>query len=478
MKLKTVFYTLLATATLFAAVSCNGEEKKNSNDFAVDTNDEYLKDILIEDYEGYDFRILTRKGMSNDQYVEEETGNLVDDAVFRRNETVKQLLNIDISVTETSVSGSETEALSSILAGDDQYDMILTHSRSAFQYATQNTVINYNEVETLHLDKPWWNQDIVDSCNVNGHLYVIDGDIQTHSLNYSMCLFFNKRIFDELGIEYPYQKVRDGKWTFDEFEKLVKRGTKDMNGDGIISPEHDRYGFVTSDWQSPISFLYSTGQRIYSKDANGIPQLTLNSSKTVDFFNKYFDLVATDDVLLLTFGNNPSGFVKKIYGPSSDFKSGYSMFQDSGLGSAMSLRSMSDDFGILPIPKFTEEDEYATVINGHASLVLMPITVEDENRTGNIMEALCAVGSKEVVPAFYDVSLKTKFSRDTESEEMLDIIKDSIIYDLGYVSGGTFESIGYNLAHSDGVFSARYASYESSALYKLKEFNKAYGKIG
>ena len=94
------------------------------------------------------------------------------------------------------------------------------------------------------------------------------------------------------------------------------------------------------------------------------------------------------------------------------------------------------------------------------------------------MEALCAIGSKEVIPAFYEVSLKTKFSRDAESEVMLDIIKDSIMYDLGYVAGGTFQSIGYELAHSGGEFSSTYAANESAALTKLKEFNKSYGKIG
>jgi len=475
LKIKAIACIGLAALTVLTAAACK-EEKKKVDAVNVDMEDPYIQHILIEDYEGYNFRILNRKGAANQQFVEEETGNIVDDAVFKRNETVKQLLNIEISSTETSVGGYETEALSSILAGDDQYDMILSHSRAAFQYAIQNTLINYNEVETLHLDKPWWFQDIVDSCSVNGYLYVLDGDIQTYGLSNAMCLYFNKTMFDELGLEYPYEKVIDGEWTFAEFAKLVKKGTKDLNGDGVITPESDRYGFYTSDWQSPISFLYSTGQRIYDKDSRGVPQLTLNSEKTVDFFDKYLDLVDSDDVLI-TSTDGATGLCVK-YSGEGIFSSGRALFHDSGLGSAQSMRAMNDDFGIIPIPKFTEDDEYATVINGHASLVLMPITVEDENRTGNIMEALCAIGSKEVIPAFYEVSLKTKFSRDAESEQMIDIIKDSIIYDLGYVAGGTFNSIGYNLVHTDGEFSSTYAANESAALTKLKEFNKAYGKIG
>ena len=475
MKFKKLLFAVLAAATVLCAASCK-EEKKERTDISIDQEDEFLKDLLIEDYEGYNFRILARKGFAKQQVVEEETGNIIDDAIFKRNETVKQLLNVEITAFETASSTANTEAMSSILAGDDQYDLIFTHSRSAFQYAVQNTLINYNEVDTLHLDKPWWFQDIVDSCNVNGHLYVLDGDIQTSGLSSAMCLFFNKTLFDELGFEYPYEMVQDGTWTFDEFKKLVKKGTKDLNGDGVITPESDRYGFYTSDWQSPISFLYSTGQRIYTKDARGIPQLTLNSSKTVDFFNEFFDLIDSEDVLLTT--QDSTGGVCQSYTGTSLFTSGRALFHDAGLGSAQGFRAMNDDFGIIPIPKFTSEDNFATVVNGAANLVLMPITVEDENRTGNIMEALCRMGSKEVIPAFYEVSLKTKFSRDAESEQMLDLIKESIMYDLGYVAGGTFQSIGYDLAHFGGEFSSHYAANETAALQKLKEFNKTYGKIG
>ncbi len=475
MKFKAFVCICLAALTLITATACK-EEKKNKGTIAINMDDEFTKDLLIEDYDGYNFRIFVRKGYLGSHYVEAETGDIIKDAIFRRNETVKTLLNCEITATESSSNGYETDALNSILAGDDQYDIIFAHTAAAFSYAIQNTLINYHEVETIHLDKPWWSKDITDSCSINGHLYVLDGDISTDRLELAMAMFFNKTLFDELGFEYPYEKVLDEEWTFDEFAKLVKRGSKDLNGDGVMNPEHDRFGFYTSDWGSPIAILYTGGQRIYDKDARGIPQLVLNSSKTVDIFTEYFDLIDTDDVFIKT--ENPSTSFGAQYTGSDLFKDGRALFADRGLGNAQYMRSMSDDFGILPFPKFTEDDDYATIVNGHASLMLMPITVEDENRTGNIVEALCAIGSKEVIPAFYDVSLKTKFARDSESEAMIDVIKDSIIYDLGYLAAGTFRYIGHDLVYTGGEFSSTYAANESAALTALKDFNKAYGKIG
>ena len=472
MNFKRVVCILIAlAATVVITVSCDEKKDNKNKDWDLDSADmSFLDHIEVEDMDGYNFRILHRpgSGMIDDQYIEEETGDIINDAVYRRNETVKALFNIDITATQSS-DNKAADALNTILAGDDQYDIIFPHSRSAFSYAIQSALVNFNEVKTIDLSKEWWSKDIVDSCNVNGHLYVLDGDIQTHRLEYAFAMYFNKRIFDELGLDYPYQMALDGEWTFDEFSKFVKQGSKDLNGDGLMHPEKDQYGYYTWPTFGPIEVLYSGGQRIYAKDTKGVPSLTLNTSKTVEIFSKFFSLCNSEDVYL-----KPASVSVK----EDLFTAGRSMFADKGLGSAKSMRSMNDDFGILPWPKFTKNDEYKTVINGHASLVVMPITVSDYDRSGKIIEALCAVGNRDVIPAFYDVSLKTKFSRDYESEKMIDIIRESLIYDLGYVSGGVFQGVGEALAtFTNPDFASFYASNESRALSDLSNFLASYGKI-
>ena len=470
LKFKRLLCVLLALITLLTFAACKKDDDKNNKGSASDADYSYLSHIEIEDMDGYNFRILTRSGMLSNQYVEEETGDIINDAVYRRNETVKALFNIDITAVESQTSSAD-DALNTILAGDDQFDIIFPHTRVAFSYAVQNAVHDFNQIDTIDLSKEWWSQDIVDSGSVNGHLYVLDGDIQTHRLTYAFCMFFNKRIFDELGLDYPYQAAIDGNWTFDEFSKLVKQGSKDLNGDGLLKPEDDQFGYYTWNWYGPINVLYSGGQKIYTNNKHGIPELTLNSNKTVEIFSKYFALTKTDDVRLFVQQKSESDPAGSL------FREGRAMFADMGLGNAKGMRSMNDEFGILPWPKFTVEDKYSTIVNGHASLLVMPITVPDKAKTGKITEALCAIGSRDVIPAFYDVSLKTKFSRDAESEEMIDIVKESIIYDLGYASGGAFQSVGYTLAGmSNPDFASYYAANESRALNDLENFIDSYGK--
>ena len=468
MKSKKLLCFLLAATVLLTFIAC-GDGK--GNDKKQEINDDMREKVSYieeDDLGGYEFRILCRPGMIEDQYVEKETGDIIADAVLERNMLVEAFLNVKIVATESS-DGKAADALNAILAGDDQYDIILPHSRTAFQYAIQDALVNYNDISTLDLDAEWWSQDIVDSANINNPLYVLDGDVQTHRLEYGFAMYFNKRIFDELGLDYPYQMALDGEWTFDEFSKLVKQGSKDLNGDGLLKADEDQFGYYTWPTYGPIEVLYSGGQRVYSKNAVGIPTLSINSPKTVEIFSDFFSLCNTEDVYL----KRSHETVKEDL-----FTAGRAMFSDKGLGDAKKMRNMADDFGILPWPKFTSEDDYSTVINGHASLVCMPVTVEDPELSGQILEALCAVGNHEVIPAFYEVSLKTKFSRDAESEAMIDIIRDSLIYDLGYISGNTIQGTGEMLANmSNPDFASYYASNESKALNDLNEFLKAYGKI-
>ena len=485
--LKKIMAALLAACTICVLGACGKDDAKtpdtkpdstvtepdnsdNTADNNTETEIDYTSDLSTERYDGYNYRMLVRKGKINDQYLEEDSEDLVESATYKRNKEVEARYGITITVSESNDSNYETDALNSILAGDDAYDLIFAHSRAAFVYAIQGAAMNFNDISTIHLDKPWWTQDITESCNINGKLYVLDGDISTSGLGATMCLFFNKRIFDELGYDYPYEMVKDGDWTFDEFAYLAKKGGADLNGDGVMDPEVDQYGFRAEQWEAPMNILYTGGQKIYDKDDEGNLQLTLYSTKTVEIYDEFFSLMNNASCILFSTATGYKG--------SGMFSEGRAMFTDTELRHAQTLRNMDDDFGILPYPKFDEADNYATATNGGSHLLVIPITVSDVERTGAITEALCAIGSRDVIPAFYEKSLKTKYARDEESEDMIDIIRSSRIYDIGYVAGGTFQSCGCDLANSTNHdFASYYASGETAAKTKLEEFNRDYAGL-
>ena len=122
--------------------------------------------------------------------------------------------------------------------------------------------------------------------------------------------------------------------------------------------------------------------------------------------------------------------------PDTLFESGQALFNVGGLPHTIEqLRSMEDEFGILPLPKADEaQAEYHTTAYGGV-LSALPKTVPEERfeAIGLILEAMTRDTYTEIVPLYKEILLKTKYSRDAESSEMLDIIFSTIQFDPGIV---------------------------------------------
>ena len=130
------------------------------------------------------------------------------------------------------------------------------------------------------------------------------------------------------------------------------------------------------------------------------------------------------------------------------FNEGRSLFIDMNMHDVITLRGMDADFGIIPWPKYDENAEYCTNVDGGTNMCVVPLTASDPDRTSIIMEALAAIGYEKVIPAYFEVALQGKASRDNESAEMLNIIKTARIYDLGYFN-----------AAATGVYSNHFVNF-------------------
>ena len=94
---------------------------------------------------------------------------------------------------------------------------------------------------------------------------------------------------------------------------------------------------------------------------------------------------------------------------------------------------MESDFGILPFPKYNEQQEkYYSRMEG-CDLFFSPMSAPAESleRASVILEALSSDSAKNLIPVYYDLALKTKFTRDEESSEILDLLFENRVYDLG-----------------------------------------------
>ena len=132
------------------------------------------------------------------------------------------------------------------------------------------------------------------------------------------------------------------------------------------------------------------------------------------------------------------------------FKNNNALFMWIRMRVAENLRDMEADFGIIPVPKFKEEqDIYYSTVNKHtcATICIPNDASLNMDLIGAVIELMSAEGHYGLRDAYYEKNLGAKIARDPESTEMLDIIMSYRVYDTGeiYNIGGLADKL-YSLS--------------------------------
>ena len=477
MRKKSLLCLFLALLMTLPMASCGGETASETTadttaGETVETEAEIvdpLAHLPATDYEGYEFRMLIRNAEEwiGDQIAEELTGETVNDAVFKRNSETSDRYNISITHTPSSHHNYETDAKPLILAGEDAYDIVVSHPRVAHVYANEGLVSDWNTLKYVDLTQTYWDQDAVESFQMPGGLYCLTGDISHQSVGASNAMLFNKDYFDENSIAYPYDLVKEGGWTFDVFAEMAETYSRDVDGDGAFT-DKDIYGYATFYWIGPIQAFYSSGARVIEKGSETY-DFSVYNERSVSMFEKYFKLLNSEYAVLDSTSDNSFDCTSTTL-----FREGRSLFTDVNITLVLTLREMDQNFGILPWPKLEESDEYVANVDAGTNLFTIPITNSDFDRTSLVLETLAILGREYVIPSYYDVALKTRDSRDMESAEMLDIIVANRVFDLGYYNdqlGGAYAS------HFAEMAKNKTADFTSWYDGKLKSAESARDKI-
>jgi hypothetical protein len=423
------------------------------------------------DFEGADFLILYQDLYQCDPGdIEQLTGEALDDAVYSRNQRIEERFNVNIVPENGGNSTVMSQNINkTVKAGDDAYDLCMAHIIQTGTDVTNGLFCNWMDIPYVDTEKPWYPKYATGPSTVNGKLYALVSDAALSSVNQTYCVYFNKSIAADYNMDPGeiYAAVRDGNWTIDKMSEYIKPVYSDLNGNGK-KDEADLYGNKTLLFYS-FNFLWAFEQPAVTINGDEI-KLALNTEKTVDILDRLYDFYHVQDGVFLT-----------EYQKSKDmFAAGESLFLMCHFLPALEeLRSMEQDYGIVPFPKWdAAQAEYKTTIDGSFDVLVVPVTVSAEGieRAGIITEALSADSWKNVLPVFYDVALKVKGTRDEESVEMIDLVLNGRVIDFSWLYTGWdgFNFVIYDLLtqkKSGGDFAAFYEKNEKS---KTKVYEKAF----
>lgn len=448
MKKSILLALLIATLTIPLFSGCAAQDDNISTDTPkteIAEAPEIQEDTLYSDLpEGdlgeYTFRVLNNQ--SNFAYTlfapEELTGDAVDDAIYNRNRKVEEKLNINIIEISETYSNITSFIKKSVNADDDLYDIFFNEAYLVSPLALSNILVEVNDIPNLNLSKPWWDKGSIEAYTVKNHLYFINGELHLMNQESVLPVMFNKDIVQDNGLENIYDLVKSGKWTLDKFNDMMKTVSKDLDGDGIITG-YDQLGATTHDGMF-TGFFAAQGENIIKKDEEGMPYLVETDSRFYAVYDKLIDIMTNKEIVAR---QSVTSNITNDDGANSwhnIFISGRSLFYLEYLGSAKKLRAMEQNFGIVPFPKFDETQDYVAYVGSLCAVLAVPITNRDLNRTGIILENICAESYRTVRPAYYDIVLYGKTIRDDESAEMLDLIFDRRSYEIGAIYN--FEIVG------------------------------------
>jgi ABC-type glycerol-3-phosphate transport system substrate-binding protein len=343
-----------------------------------------------------------------------------------------------------------------IQAGDNTYDVFsIALQGPTARLAQEGLLMDLNHVPYIDLEKPWWDQKANEQLSIGNKLMFTISDLLIIDKDALFIFLFNKDAIKEHNLEDPYQLVREGKWTIDKMWGMAKVNSKDINGDGILD-DTDSYGLLTAG-HTIHGNIVSSGHFVITKDQRDMPVLNIADPMIHASYEKWIKIIndRTNTWVAQDWDSRHSDIW--LYQLNVlDEKRG--LFLYAGMDRVTTLRNFDCNFGILPNPKFDEsQSEYYNHVHAWCTTAIsIPVTSEPE-RTGIILEALTSESYYTLRPAYYEVSLKTKFMRDDESSEMLDLIFNTRCYDLGHVYnwGGVFDMLhGLPLGRNQDFVSA------------------------
>ena len=429
----------LLTAALLLSASCgeasvdgktttpdsSGDDIKESDSAATET--ELSDDLGKYDFGGRTFSIYTRTTPLFYPYLDrqEATGDTIDDAVYNRNRKLEERFNFsfDEQYYDYTVEGNDAPR-KLLLAGDDTYQLYVGRCVHMFNYASEGYFYKIDDLTAINTEKPYWNSQLYDNLSIGNAHYFAVGDFNISAFDFTHVLLFNKKMIDDLNLGDIYSTVLDGKWTFDRFGEMSRAAVSDVNGDSVMD-ENDQYGYTSLGKQVLPGFWIAGGALSMKKNDGQLVYTAPTDQKFIDVCQKVFEITWNDNIwhrVPITVDREEE---------MQMFCDGKALFTDSSCFQISLTRDAATDFGIIPYPKYDEtQDKYYSRIEG-CELFGVPLTNTDPEMTSVILEAMACESRKIVIPAYYEVALKVKFTRDEESSKMLDIAFENRVFDYG-----------------------------------------------
>ena len=415
----------------------------------------------------------------NEFFVEEDTGELVDSAVYNRNLIVEERLNITLNWDEVphnnTYDGTWRRRLSqAVSAGDTTYDLCASYASHPSEAAIAGELLNIREVEYVDVEKPWYYESATKAGTFGEHLFLVAGDHSYNALARMSGVFFNVDLITDLNMEDPYDLVLANEWTMDKFSEILTNTWQDTNGNGQKDYEVDTFGLVVA--YDQIQTTYYSGGNVWCElDENNLPIISddVYGEKVTTLIDKWITIFA-DSTLK---GNGDDTTI---------FDEGRAIYYVYPLGHVQdgSLRASDITYGFVPQPKYDEQQEnYIASVTNAVTMWGIPLVVEDIGRCGAVLECLGSEGYRVVTPAVFEQAFGAKYNSDASGRQtqIFDMMRENIHFDLGKIFNNSLFQGVPNSVYANSIwngnnnYTSQMSSYKRAITRSLTKLMKDLG---
>ncbi|MCI8388052.1 MAG: hypothetical protein HFE63_06245 [Clostridiales bacterium] len=465
----------LVCISLIAIASCGSNtddldtvdtESDNQDTVPAVTERDRFDELGEKNFEGRVYTILDANGfpsMHVNMPEESENGDIINDALYRRDKAIEEKYNVDIQYTQITWAAEGVAALkSSVLADDDEYQLCIStlKGNALASAALEGILANLCDMDYMSLGEKWWSSLMYEDLRFNDKMYYTTGDISPVMYQTAGCLYLNMKLADDYNVTEDFPElVRSGKWTLDAVERITKDMDRDLNDDGKMDSWDDFVGFNDA-YMANIFVGAGVDYSTISADGRSVEVDIVNEHtlNVIDIINKLVPNVNSrerNDKITKMFMEDRSLVLNHLVESAIIY-----------------LREMDSDYLILPMPKYDEAQEnYRSYCNPWASAFIGIPRTADEEFVGFVTEALGYYSYKNVRHQTYDLLLKQKVARDEDNTEMLDYVFDNLYLDFNslYDFGGS-TSIIEAAAMGEAELASAYAEIETKVKSDIDKF--------
>lgn len=404
--------------------------------------------------------VLICKEQMKQTIAAEGSDGMLADALQARIAKVEEKLGIKFEFIEEpgnwSNRASFIQKVEVAVSNGSDYDLVIAYNLNPPTMAVRGLLQDLNSSDYTDFTKPWWPERLIDTISFNNHVYFAVDNSSYGSIRNMACIMFRKDVADEYSItpESLYETVLNGEWTIDKLEELIQGTYRDLNTNNVVD-YGDRFGYATVDKPRLDAFFHGSDLAIVRKNTEGEFVMSLGDERVQTVLERMNKFLFNDENVYMA--------DKKMY---TMFEAGQVLFY--GTPIAVVDRKLDFDFGVLPTPKFnTDQTSYVTYMSNTHDSFCIPKNVRDFEMGAAIIEYMAYTAYTDVAPKYFEVMLKFKYSSDSSTGQIYDMIRRNVMFDFGYIFSENFSSnpiILYRdtLVSGETNWSTKYKRYDSA----------------